>query len=82
MQSTDVITQGLFFKQINEKNKYSIETKQCIENTVINLLENDTSVSKPGMLLGKIQSGKTRAFIGITAMAFDNDYDIAIVLTK
>lgn len=82
MKTIDVITQGLFFKQINEKNKYSTETKQCIENTVINLLMNDTSVSKPGMLLGKIQSGKTRAFIGITAMAFDNDYDIAIVLTK
>ena len=82
MQTIDLITQGLFFKQINEKNKYSTDTKQCIENTVINLLENDTSVSKPGMLLGKIQSGKTRAFIGITAMAFDNDYDIAIVLTK
>ncbi|MEH6954439.1 Z1 domain-containing protein [Neobacillus drentensis] len=82
MYTIDVKTQGLFFKQINEKNKYSSETIQCIENTVINLLKNDTSVNRPGMLLGKIQSGKTRAFIGITAMAFDNDYDIAIVLTK
>lgn len=34
------------------------------------------------MLLGKIQSGKTRAFIGVIALCFDNDYDIAIVLTK
>jgi len=34
------------------------------------------------MLLGKIQSGKTRAFIGVIALAFDNDYDIAIILTK
>ena len=32
--------------------------------------------------MGKIQSGKTRAFIGIIALAFDNDYDIAIILTK
>jgi len=34
------------------------------------------------MLLGKIQSGKTRAFIGIIALAFDNGYDMAIILTK
>src|SRR5699024_1472341 len=34
------------------------------------------------MLLGKIQSGKTRTFIGITALAFDNEFDVAIVLTK
>jgi hypothetical protein len=34
------------------------------------------------MLLGKIQSGKTRAFIGIIALAFDEGYDMAIVLTK
>jgi len=53
-----------------------------MEETVEKLLENDTNVNKPGMLLGKIQSGKTRAFIGITALAFDNGYDMAIILTK
>lgn len=34
------------------------------------------------MLLGKIQSGKTRAFLGVIARAFDRGYDVAIVLTK
>jgi hypothetical protein len=34
------------------------------------------------MLLGKVQSGKTRTFISILALAFDNDFDIAIVLSK
>lgn len=34
------------------------------------------------MLLGRIQSGKTRAFVGAIAIAFDNGFDIAIVLTK
>jgi hypothetical protein len=38
--------------------------------------------SRPGMLLGRIQSGKTRAFIGIIARAFDTGFDLAIVLTK
>jgi hypothetical protein len=34
------------------------------------------------MLLGKIQSGKTRAFVGAIAQAFDLGVDIALVLTK
>jgi hypothetical protein len=34
------------------------------------------------MLLGKIQSGKTKTFIGIAALAFDRGYDICIVFTK
>ncbi|MBU9710543.1 hypothetical protein KS419_02150 [Bacillus tamaricis] len=42
----------------------------------------ETTVDRPGMLLGKIQSGKTRTFIGATALSFDNGYDITIVLTK
>lgn len=73
---------GTFYKGLDKKNSYSSETKVCIENTVLKLMEMDTSVNRPGMLLGKIQSGKTRAFIGTTALAFDNGYDIAIVLTK
>src|SRR5699024_12280229 len=42
----------------------------------------DTSVEKPGILVGMIQSGKTRAFIGMLAKCFDEGYDDAIVLTK
>ncbi|MBN2328189.1 MAG: hypothetical protein JXR73_13650 [Candidatus Omnitrophica bacterium] len=64
------------------KNNYSEELQDCIISTVNKLLKNDTSVQKPGMLLGKIQSGKTRAFIGIIALCFDKNYDIAVILTK
>jgi hypothetical protein len=53
-----------------------------MEKMVSNLLEKETDMHKPGMLLGKIQGGKTRAFIGIIALAFDNEYDMAIILTK
>jgi len=73
---------GHFYAAITEKRKDTTELKNCMENTVKELLEKDTTVDKPGMLLGKIQSGKTRAFIGVIALAFDNDYDIAIILTK
>lgn len=32
--------------------------------------------------MGKIQSGKTRGFVGVIARAFDKAYDIAVILTK
>lgn len=77
-----MVTKGHFYNQVTENRKDSIELKTCMENTVKQLLEKDTTIDKPGMLLGKIQSGKTRAFIGIIALAFDNGYDMAIILTK
>lgn len=54
----------------------------CIEEIVSDLETASTSGDKPGMLLGKIQSGKTRGFVGVIAKAFDRGFDMAIVLTK
>lgn len=51
-------------------------------DTVDQLIAEQTQSSKPGMLLGKIQSGKTKAFIGVLAIAFDNGYDHAVIFTK
>lgn len=82
METITINTNGHFYRGLSEKNNYEPETKQCIENTVTNLLDKETSLNRPGMLLGKIQSGKTRTFIGITALSFDNGFDVAIVLTK
>ncbi|OBW61220.1 MAG: hypothetical protein A9183_03710 [Dehalococcoides mccartyi] len=77
-----MITNGQFYSTITASRGDSIALKKCMEDSVTQLLKKDTSIDNPGMLLGKIQSGKTRAFIGIIALSFDNDYDIAIVLTK
>jgi len=63
-------------------NSFSPETFQCAEETVQALLESKTSSDHPGMLLGKVQSGKTRTFISVLALAFDNGFDIAIILSK
>lgn len=54
----------------------------CIERVVNQLNGTTTTLGRPGMLLGKIQSGKTRGFLGVIAKAFDRGFDIAIVLTK
>lgn len=65
-----------------DASRYSDSDKTCIQRTVDRLLTVQTSAAKPGMLLGKIQSGKTKTFLGIIALAFDNGFDVAIVLTK
>jgi hypothetical protein len=54
----------------------------CVANLIQKLEQHSTSDNRPGMLLGKIQSGKTRAFVGAIAHAFDRGVDIALVLTK
>ncbi len=54
----------------------------CITSVMDQLEDRQTSGDRPGMLLGRIQSGKTRAFVGAIAQAFDRGIDIALVLTK
>jgi len=71
----------MFPKLIKERDD-SEELIKCMKNTVSKLLDKDTSSQNPGILLGKIQSGKTRAFIGVMALCFDNGYDASIILTK
>ncbi|WP_083860025.1 Z1 domain-containing protein [Bradyrhizobium diazoefficiens] len=70
-----------FYARLRDRRKDDSELQACIED-VISKLESAADPDKPGMLLGKIQSGKTRAFLGVMARAFDFDYEIAIVLTK
>jgi hypothetical protein len=75
--------QGSFYPAYKTANSYfSADTFRCAEETVAELLTTATTSDNPGTLLGKVQSGKTRTFISILALAFDNDCDIAIVLTK
>src|ERR1700721_26760 len=74
---------GSFFPSYKAANSgFSAETFHCAEETVAELLQKATSSDHPGMLLGTVQSGKTRTFISILALAFDNGFDIAIVLSK
>lgn len=58
------------------------EKEACIEETVAALLSDEPNASDPGLLLGKIQCGKTDTFENIIGLAFDRGIDIAIVITK
>ncbi|MDY3358784.1 MAG: hypothetical protein SOY04_00035, partial [Clostridium celatum] len=72
-----MILNGEFFSVKSED--YNDKTYNCVVQAVEKLEEIG---DKPLMMLGKIQSGKTRSFIGVISLAFDNGYDLAVVLTK
>src|SRR4030042_3769633 len=71
-----------FYDQLASLREDSPELRTCIEKTVMLLGRQQTSMNRPGILLGKVQSGKTRAFLGAVALAFDKSYDVAVILTK
>ncbi|MBO9529584.1 MAG: hypothetical protein J7514_07280 [Acinetobacter oleivorans] len=71
-----------FYARLRDARKDDDALAACVERVVNQLQDKSTSNDRPGMLLGKIQSGKTRAFVGVIARAFDRRFDIAIVLTK
>jgi hypothetical protein len=71
-----------YYDQIAAKRGDDLELMAKVEEAVNHLDGANTTVGRPGMLLGKIQSGKTRAFLGIIARCFDRGYGVAIILTK
>ncbi|MBR1296624.1 Z1 domain-containing protein [Bradyrhizobium sp. AUGA SZCCT0042] len=81
--SDNINRSGIFYPSYVAANRsFNPETFSCAEATVADLLSGATTAEHPGMLLGKVQSGKTRTFISILALAFDNGFDIAVVLSK
>ncbi|WJE16458.1 Z1 domain-containing protein [Halobacillus sp. ACCC02827] len=82
LQTKPLITDGDFFQHLNIKNKYKQPFRECMVRTAAKLLDTTTSESRPGMLLGKVQSGKTRTFLGVMGLMYDNGFDVVILLTK
>lgn len=74
-----MILQGELFTEKYKRERYSEELLQCLQASFSAL---EGLGDRPLMMLGKIQSGKTRSFIGLLALAFDNGFDLGIVLTK
>lgn len=88
---SEVITleKGVYYQKKIEENHYQLQLQKCIEDACRFCLEtvaisdtDEVRKNQPLMLLGKIQSGKTRAFTGLMALAFDNNFDMALILTK
>lgn len=79
-----IIKDGPYYRHFLESARfpYSEAEQACVERTVEKLIAHNTQGSRPGMLLGKIQSGKTKTFMAIMGLSFDNGFDVAVVLTK
>ncbi len=75
-------TNGPLYTEIARRLGYSDDYSDCILRTVQHLMELSTTNERPGMLLGEIQGGKTRTFLGVIALALDNGFENCIVLTK
>ena len=73
---------AMFYPELAGRRKDDEPLRATVAETVERLGENSTSVDRPGILLGRIQSGKTRAFLGVIAAAFDDTFDCALILTK
>jgi hypothetical protein len=71
-----------YYARLRDKRDDGAELAACIERVINQLEDISTTSDRPGILLGKIQSGKTRGFVGVIARAFDRGFDIALVLTK
>jgi Z1 domain/Type III restriction enzyme, res subunit len=82
MHVTLVKKNGLFFEKFLNDSRYGHDDINVITKTVQKLIDSETNIDRPGMLLGRIQSGKTKTFIAIIALAFDNGFDGAVILTK
>lgn len=80
-QATDP-TEELFYDQLASKRADPPELRQKIVEVVEKLQKEATSTRRPGILLGRVQSGKTRAYLGVIARSFDRGYEVAVVLTK
>ena len=70
-----------------EEMGYDDDLRTCIETACQHCIDSANGsgmekIEKPLMLLGKIQSGKTRAYTGLIALAFDNGFDMVFILSK
>ncbi|MDG0889246.1 hypothetical protein [Paracholeplasma manati] len=87
----EIITDGFFAKSVARQ---MMKDDEAMTSEVVSgIFSNATEVlnhcpnphmtgefKKTGLVIGKVQSGKTSNFIALIALAFDNGYNIAIVI--
>ena len=87
----DICIDGFFVSRIidymrNKKTPLNDKAIQTLINNAVKILNECPNTSgneeykKTGLVIGKVQSGKTSNFITLLALAFDNGYNIAIVI--
>lgn len=87
----EIVSDGFFATRVAEQMLKTDEsiTSEVVNNVFSNAIDilnecpNPKKVGefkKTGIVIGKVQSGKTSNFIALLALAFDNGYNLAIVI--
>lgn len=80
---------GVFRESVEKhllKDEFSKDAVDSIFSNAARILvhcpnpEIDAPYAKTGVVIGKVQSGKTSNFISVLALAFDNGYNVAVIL--
>ena len=88
-ENWEIKTDGYFKKSVTKQlitDDISSENAEKIFQNGVEILsecpnpQNSTPEKKTGIVIGKVQSGKTSNFISTIALAFDNGYQISVVL--
>lgn len=84
-----IMSDGFFRRNVERQMLKEEMSQDAIDSVFINAARilhhcpnptNMTPVASTGIVIGKVQSGKTSNFISVLALAFDNQYDVAVVL--
>ena len=84
-----IMSDGYFKRNVERQMLRDEMTQDAIDsvfNNAARILQhcpnpkNMNQVASTGIVIGKVQSGKTSNFISVLALAFDNQYDVAVVL--
>ena len=84
-----IMSDGYFKRNVERQMLRDEMTQDAIDsvfNNAARILQhcpnptNMDQVASTGIVIGKVQSGKTSNFISVLALAFDNQYDVAVVL--
>ena len=79
-KAAQVITESLLDDDMPQESVYQTMANAAEVLSYCPNPNTDELCQKTGIVIGKVQSGKTSNFISLTALAFDNGYDVIVVL--
>ena len=80
-ESFDLLFSNLDVLSRDEKNSLKESSIKILKNSVKSTFQNNSKENNTGLVIGKIQSGKTMSFTSVISLARDNGYRIVIVIS-
>jgi len=80
-ESSDFFFSNLDYLSVEEKSNILDSSIKIIEKSVPPNFSHENKINNTGIIIGKIQSGKTLSFTSVIALAQDNDYTIVVVIS-